>query len=305
MMLLTGDGRYIDTLERSLYNGVISGVSLDGTRFFYANPLSSDGDKTRQGWFEVSCCPPNYARLMTSLTDYLYVRDDEGIYVNLYASSSAAFTVGGNRFTLTQRTEYPWDGRIAVSIKPENSGRASLRLRLPAWAQEARLTVDGLPREAEPVGGYLVIDREWEGETTVVLDLGMAAQLVYPNPRIDATLGRVAVQRGPLVYAFEECDNPAEIRRLCLVGGTPLAVEENASLGMVGIRAEGVTLAEQTQLYSSVCPYRDRVALQAIPYFAWGNRGAGQMAIWLPATGCVDSFSPESLAHAAHDRIGA
>ncbi|MDR2566589.1 MAG: glycoside hydrolase family 127 protein [Bifidobacteriaceae bacterium] len=305
MMLLTGEGRYIDTLERSLYNGVIGGVSLDGTRFFYRNPLASDGDKAREGWFEVACCPPNYARLMTSLSDYLYVRDEEGIYVNLYASSSAAVTVAGNRFTVTQRTEYPWDGKIAVSVRPHDSGRLSLRLRLPAWAQEARLTVDGVPCEAEPVDGYLVVDREWEGETTVVLDLGMAAQLVYPNPRVDATLGRVAVQRGPLVYAFEECDNPAEIRRLSLVGGTPLVVEQNAALGMVGIRAEGVALAEQNQLYSSVCPYRDRVSLKAIPYFAWGNRGLGQMAVWLPVTGCADTQSPEVLAHAARDRIGA
>ncbi len=284
MMLLTGEARYVDVLERALYNGVIAGASLDGTRYFYGNPLASDGGEEREEWFEVACCPPNYARLMTSLGSYMYVRDAEGLYINLYASSTARFSVNGHGFVLTQKTDYPWNGRIDVTVEADEAGaKMALRLRLPDWARGARLIVDGRPLPGEPVNGYLVIDRSWGAESLVTLDLGMEAGVVYPNSRIQATLGRVAFQRGPLVYAFEEIDNAAPVRQLVAATDAPIDSEEVVSLGVLGISLDGLMRSEQSGLYSQTPPVFRRTRLRAIPYYAWGNRGLGTMMIWLPA----------------------
>jgi DUF1680 family protein len=288
MMLLTGEARYIDVLEQALYNGVICGVSLDGIRYFYGNPLASNGTEARQEWFDVACCPPNYARLMTSLGKYIYVQDAQGLYVNLYTSGSAHFAVAGHGFTVTQRTSYPWEGHVEITVLPNESDTPmTLRLRLPAWAQDARLTVDGRPTPVDAVAGYLVIDRKWDAEVIITLDLKIAPQIVYPNPRIQATLGRVALQRGPLVYAFEEVDNVAPVRQLSIMPDTtPMEIEEVTSMDVLGIKVDGIVRPPQAELYTQVRPVASRTTLRAIPYYAWGNRELGTMAIWIPAV-CI------------------
>ena len=283
MMKLTGEGRYIDVLERALYNGVISGASLSGTEFFYGNPLASDGGEARQEWFGVACCPPNYARLMTSLGRYVYVVDAEGLYVNLYASGSARFEIAGHPFTVTQSSVYPWDGRVTIRVSPATSGsRMSLRLRVPGWARSVTLRVGGVERSAEVVDGYITVDREWAQGDVVELDLPMEPRRVHPNSRVVATRGRVAFARGPLVYAFEEVDAGAPVRDVEVAHEAAPVLVEDRELGVNRLVLDGVIRQPQEDLYTTDPPAAVPVALSAVPYYAWGNRGLGGMRVWVP-----------------------
>ena len=285
MMMLTGEGRYIDVLERTLYNGVISGASLEGTKFFYGNPIGSDGDKVREDWFGVACCPPNYARLMTSLGHYIYVADSDGLYVNIYAAGSARFESDGGAFTVTQAGNYPWDGRITLRVTPnEGPARMALRLRIPEWTTSAALQVNGEAREVQVKNGYVTIDRTWQEGDVVELDLPIQSRRVYPNSRIVATRGRVAFERGPLVYAFEETDAGAAVRDIEVERETPIDLVDDPALGVKRLQIEGVIRGPQTELYSTEPPTHIPTTLSAVPYYAWGNREPGGMRVWVPET---------------------
>ena len=285
MMLLTGEARYIDVLERALYNGVISGASLEGTKFFYGNPIGSDGDKVREDWFGVACCPPNYARLMTSLGHYVYVVDGEGLYINLYASGSAQFEADGRAFVVTQASNYPWNGRIVVRVDPVEAGsRMALRLRVPEWAGGSSLTVNGTEQDFQIVDGYVTLDQAWHEGDTVELNLPIESRRIYPNSRIVATRGRVAFERGPLVYAFEEIDAGAPVRDIEVAHDSAPAVEDDPALGVTRIVLDGIVRMPQEELYSTEPPSTVSTSLSAVPYYAWGNRGPGGMRVWVPET---------------------
>src|SRR5690606_15719015 len=253
MALLTGEATYVDVLERALYNGVISGVSADGTRYFYGNPLASDGTVERSGWFDCACCPPNLARLLTSLEHYVYTAEADGLTVNLYVSGTARFDHKGHTVRLTQTSDQPWDGRVRLTVEADTD--FTLRLRVPDWAEHAALTVDGVETEAETEGGHLVLTRTWTPGTEIELDLGMAPKLVRANPKVAATLGKAAIQKGPVVYCVEEIDNAAPVPELAVRSDAPLRVERSEATGLDEITVDGVIdRREDDALYTAASP---------------------------------------------------
>ncbi|MBU6399982.1 MAG: glycoside hydrolase family 127 protein [Verrucomicrobia bacterium] len=287
LALLYGDARYADVLERSLYNGVLDGVALDGKRFFYGNPLASDGHYRRSGWFSCACCPPNVARTLAALGGYAYAVKNDALYVNLFIQGSANTTVAGRSLTLKVTTDYPWDGRVTFKSELASPTRFALHLRVPGWCQTATLTVNRkrvtAPRRER---GYFVLDRDWRAGDTVELDLPMPVRLLAANPEVRADRGRVAIQRGPLVYCLEDCDQGAPLPSLCLPANPRMRAVREPSLlgGIVVIKGSASAAADGRwagELYQPPPPRRP-VAIQAIPYYAWGNRRAGDMEVWVP-----------------------
>lgn len=283
------DSRYADALERALYNGVLSGVSLDGESFFYENPLASQGLHHRQPWFDCACCPPNLARLLASLGQYVYGIADDALAVHLYVQSEARVTLAGQPVILRQTTDYPWQGRVALLLDLPTPTRFSLRLRLPGWSPGATLAVNGasLDLAGRVERGYIVIDREWRAGDEVVLDLPMPIERIYAHPDVRADVGRVALQRGPLVYCVEGVDHAAPLDRLALPVDAPLsaAFEADTLGGVVVVRGDALA-AEAADwgdaLYRATPPHRTPTPLTAVPYYAWDNRAPGDMLVWLP-----------------------
>ncbi|MDH7568643.1 MAG: glycoside hydrolase family 127 protein [Armatimonadota bacterium] len=289
LLQLTADARYADVMERALYNGVLSGVSLDGERFFYVNPLASVGDHHRQPWFGCACCPPNVARLLASLGHYIYSRRDDDVAVHLYIQSSAQLTVGGGAATLTQSTEYPWEGRVCLAWRLERPARFAMLLRIPGWCREARLWVNGsaIPLKDVVERGYARVAREWRDGDRVELDLPMRPERIYAHPAVRQNVGRVALQRGPLVYCLEEADHPVSVHRLLLPRNAPVKARFDNSVlgGVVLLEGEGVALREngwEGALYRATPPDASPCLLTAVPYFAWDNRAPGTMTVWIP-----------------------
>ncbi len=290
MFLLHGESRYIDVLETALYNGILSGLALDGTSFFYQNPLGSHGDRHRHSWFGCACCPPNIARLLASLGQYIYAQDDEGIWVNLYIGGTALATVAGNTgVEIRQETDYPWSGDIKLTLTPKAPVPFAFNLRIPSWCDEFTVRINGKLDNSQRMdtNGYLSISREWQPNDTVELILSMPTVRIYAHPLVTENLGRFALRRGPLVYCFEECDNPDGILQT-------LSIPENAELeaeftadrlgGITQIRGRGM-ITEPTdwkdQLYRRTPHKRKSIEVTAIPYYAWCNREQGQMAVWI------------------------
>jgi uncharacterized protein len=281
MLLATGDSGYADAAERMLLNGLLAGVSLTGTEYFYVNPLQfrehahPDENRSpahgRRGWFDCACCPPNVMRTLAGLSDYLATGDPDGIQIHLYADS----TVEANGVRLEVRTGYPWDGTVRVRITGTPDGEWTLSLRVPGWAEGARL--DGTPVDA---GGYATVRRRWRAGDTVELTLPMTVRVTGAADRIDAVRGCVAIERGPLVYAIE--DPGADDFRLAAVG----AVEHRPDLleGVTTIEVAGTTAdhGRRRWPYAKSRGVRTPVTLTAVPYFAWANRGIGPMRVWLP-----------------------
>ncbi len=288
MALLYGDAAYADVLERALYNGTLAGVSLDGRRFFYVNPLESAGGHHRSPWFGCACCPPNVARTLAALGGYLYAVGDGALWVNLYVQGSARAELGGTPTTLTVTTEYPWEGRVSLRLDPARPAAFGLRLRVPGWCRGATLALNGMPvREPVLQQGYLVLDRNWSAGDTVEVDFPMPVERVAANPRVKADRGLYAIQRGPLVYCLESVDQPEPIAGLYLPLETELRAERaTGPLGdIVTVRGLARTLEPadwRRTLYRAVGAPRP-VALTAIPYYAWDNRDPGPMRVWVPA----------------------
>jgi len=293
MLLVTGESRYADLLERTLYNGFLAGHSLDGESFFYVNPLQSRSGERRHRWNPVACCPPNIMRLLASLHHYLATGTDTGIQLHQYASSVIrAVLPGAGSIELAVDTAYPWSGTIAVEIVSSVDVEWTLSLRVPAWARSA--SVDG-----EPVapGGYAAVTRRWRPGDRVVLQLDVAPRLTAPNPQIDAVRGCVAIERGPVVYCLEQLDLPpgVDLAEVALdaavqpVDGAPLAelggVPSVAAAGVVrkleGWQETAYRDAQARPGAAAAAPAR----LLAIPYYAWANREQGGMRVWIPASG--------------------
>ena len=302
MLLATGDPVYADAAERMLHNGFIAGVSLGGAEYFYVNPLQlredahPDDNRSpahgRRGWFDCACCPPNIMRTVASLDSYLATSDDGGgVQLNLYAPSEIAVETRAGRVRLSVETAYPWEGRVRVRVDETPAGQWTLSLRVPAWAQGATLTAEGDERAA-PAGEYARVSRTWSTGDTVELVLPMQVRLTAADERIDAVRGCVAVERGPLVYAVEQVDQPdgVVVDDLRLDVDGPREAEHRSDLlgGVTTVRLRGAAGRHERASW----PYRSaaepppaaggEVQVTAVPYFAWANRGAGPMRVWLP-----------------------
>ncbi len=288
MLQLDCAARYADMLERSLYNGVLSGVSLDGHKFFYENPLASLGRHHREHWFRVACCPPNIARLLASLGQYIYAVNDMDLAVHLYIQSTAQATIAGNSVTVRQETTYPWHGNIALRLSMDKPTRFGLRLRIPGWCQNAKLSVNGavfeIDRHLEQ--GYVRVERVWQADDRIELELLLSIKRMYAQPDVRQDAGCIALQRGPLVYCLESIDNGVPLHRVILPREAELTSQfEPAVLGGVTI-IHGRALIEDDSdwtgsLYRAWPSLRLLGAITAIPYYAWDNRAPGEMRVWL------------------------
>ncbi|MFO0829140.1 MAG: glycoside hydrolase family 127 protein [Phycisphaerales bacterium] len=286
LALATGDTRYADLMETSLYNGILAGVSLDGTRFFYVNPLASEGGHHRSEWFGCACCPPNVTRTLAALGGYAYATGHGALWVNLYIQGSVKANVDGVDVSMRVTTDYPWDGRVTFEIEPAREQTFGLRLRVPAWCDGASVRVNGAPAPLVLERGYAVIDRAWKKGDRVELDLPMPPRRVASDPRVAATRGEYALARGPLVYCVEKADLDASLERFALPVETPLATTKRDDVlgGVVTIDGEGLVAGAPSWdggLYRTAVPPK-RVRFSAVPYYAWDNRAPGPMRVWLP-----------------------
>ena len=299
LFLLHADARYIDVMERTLYNGLISGVSLDGKSFFYPNPLESNGQHERKPWFGVACCPGNITRFMASVPGYVYAQQGDNLYVNLFVGSTSEIKMdNGRTVKLTQETRYPWEGSVKMTVNPDKSGNFNIKVRIPGWARNEAvptdlysfvdkvsdpitLKVNGKPVEMKLDKGYAAITRNWKAGDVIELSLPMSVRRVVANDQVGADKGRVALQRGPIVYCAEWPDNSkGHVRNLMLNDDTSLKAEFVPSLlnGVTVIKGNAVGLAYDAQ--GQVI--KSEQTLTAIPYYAWANRGRGEMVVWLP-----------------------
>jgi len=295
--LLHGDAKYIDVLEWTLYNGLISGVSLGGKLFFYPNPLASFGERTRSPWFTCACCPSNISRFMPSVPGYVYAVRDNSVYINLFIESDVTVDLERGRVHLIQTTEYPWDGRIKVAIEPEKEAEFTLSLRIPGWARnqpipgdlytyldeyekESSLNVNGEEVPLVLENGYVHILRNWQKGNTVEIDLPMPVRRIISHPEVEDNQGLVALQRGPIVFCAEWPDNNGHVFNLVLPDENELKAEFRSDLlnGVVVIIGEALALAEGEDgktIKETSQPFT------AIPYHAWAHRGPGEMAVWI------------------------
>jgi len=259
-------GVYADVLERAMYNGSLSGVSLSGDKFFYVNPLSSNGDHHRQEWFDCSCCPTQISRFLPSVSGYIYRYSHDSLFVNLFVESSADIDFGGESLIVTQRTNYPWDGAVSVKLDKVPTGLKSVALRVPEWCKSFKLDVNGESTVPVMKNGYAVIETDWENDDIISYEMDMPVEIMHADPRVKANEGLVAVQRGPLVYCAEEVDNP------CLSDGfisDEAMVTTRFDDGLLG----GVIVLDVHN--------PDGTTLCMIPYYAWDNRESGCMDVWI------------------------
>lgn len=267
MNQFTGDGKYVDVLERAMYNGALAGISLAGDRFFYVNPLESLGNHHRQAWYGCACCPSQICRFLPSIGNYVYGVSDKAVWVHLYMGNKADVQVGKKSLMLTQETQYPWEGTVDLKLGLEGRLRAEVRLRIPDWCKAYALAVNGETVTAPVEKGYAVLDRTWKDGDTVRLQLEMPVEMVAADPRVKEDEGLRAIQRGPLVYCLEEVDNPEDFDSLELTKDATFLMETVPDkLG--GIVEIGAKTPEKV--------------LTFIPYYAWDNREAGKMKVWVP-----------------------
>ncbi len=304
MFLMTGDAKYMDVFERSLYNGVLSGVSLSGDRFFYPNPLEYDGKAVnnhghagRAPWFGCACCPPNVLRTLASLGGYVCAVQDDKLFVNLYAEGEATATIAGNPVKLAQTTRYPWDGQVAFRLSPQKPATFTLCLRVPGWVQGRPLpsdlyayedatpakwsvSVNGKSVSVALKQGYAAITREWKNGDTVTLDLPMPVRRVTGNPKIAATRGLVALERGPTVYALEGVDNDGAVFDAVLPDTARVTPEYRGALlgGVTVLKVEHALKAVRNESGTFTSKPAN---LTAIPYAVWANRGLSPMTVWV------------------------
>lgn len=307
LFLLHGDAKYFDVLERTLYNGLISGVSLDGGSFFYPNPLASTGGYSRKPWFGCACCPSNISRFIPSLPGYVYAVKDDQVYVNLFMSNRGELKVNRKKVVLEQETSYPWNGDIRIRVAQGNLA-FTMNLRIPGWVRGEVLpsdlyryadgqklgymvTVNGEPVEGELQKGYLQIERRWKKGDVVEVHFDMQPRVVKANDKVTADHGRVAVERGPVVYCAEWPDNDFNVHNILLNQYPVFQVVDKPDM-LCGIRE--ITTDAQALSYDTAGKLAVKdVKLTLIPYYAWAHRGEGDMAVWLPIEVSASSAQPQ------------
>jgi hypothetical protein len=292
LFLLHGNAKYIDVLERTLYNGLISGVSLSGDRFFYPNPLESDGkykfnqgEATRKPWFDCACCPVNICRFLPSLPGYIYAYRDNIIYINLFVQSEATVKIDKNNVHIIQETQYPWDGKVKITVEPEKPTQFSIYIRIPGWSlgkpvpsdlysflnkikEKPILKVNSEIQFLNMDKGFVRLNRRWNKGDTIELELPMPVYRIIAHEKVKDDKGKVAIQRGPLVYCFEGVDNGGKVLNRYIPDKMNFYVEYHPEL-LGGIN---VIIGKEDK----------KESLIAIPYYAWSHRGTGEMAVWLP-----------------------
>lgn len=299
MLHLDPHGRYADVMERALYNSVISGISLSGDHFFYANPLvahpgvdpfggiqAKDYQYRRSAWFGCACCPPNVARLLASFGGYVYSQGRNEARVNLYVAGRGELEVGGRRVILEQTTRYPWDGAVRLAVRPDQPSSFALALRIPGWCRGAKLKVNGKSMAAKAEKGYVRVNRRWQEGDVVELHMPMPVERIEAHPRVRQNAGRVALQRGPVVYCLEGVDNGAELHDLVLPLGAKLSTRFEPKLlgGVVTISGQAKrrdTAVWKGALYRRAGTPLKTVRFKAVPYAVWANRAPGEMTVWI------------------------
>jgi DUF1680 family protein len=309
MLQLQPKSEYADVMERALYNGVLSGISADGEGFFYVNPLEVHPETcqnrydhrhvkaTRQRWFTCACCPPNLARLLTSIGQYVYLQGGNHIYVNLYTDSRAELVLENTVVSITQSTNYPWEGTVGIRISCPKPQRFVLALRIPGWCRAYTITVNGEQLNDQAVeDGYLSIDREWQSGDEVTLEMPMPVEKMRAHPKIRANAGKVCLQRGPLVYCLEEEDNGGELHNVFLTASTEFQARFDEDLfdGIVVIEGDAYRITDSdwgNGLYRPSPSKANRFRIKAIPYYSWANRRVGEMRVWINALESLDLMS--------------
>lgn len=298
MNLLTGESKYIDVLERSLYNGALAGLSLKGDLFFYGNPLASSGTHSRSEWFGTACCPSNIARLVESVGDYIYAKSNNSLWINLFIGSSGTFTLKNRNVNIKQTTGYPWNGKVQISVNPDRQAEFDIHIRIPGWANnqpvpgntyryadnsdaEFSLLLNGSPVEYKMVKGYALISKKWKKGDVIILDLPMPVRRIIAIDEVKENLNRVALQRGPLVYCFEHPDNNGKAMNIIVPDNVTFTSEFKTDLlnGVVILKAQ----APVATVSSDGSKINTEIkGITAIPYYSWANRGKGQMQVWVP-----------------------
>jgi DUF1680 family protein len=298
MNLLTGDSKYADVLERSLYNGALDGLSLKGDLFFYGNPLASSGSDSRSEWFGTACCPSNIARLVESVGNYIYTKSNNGLWINLFVGSTGSFLINNKKIQVKQETNYPWDGKVQIAVIPEKKTEFDLSIRIPGWAvnkpvpgdtysylnkssETVSLTLNGMPVCYKVVNGYAVIRKLWKKGDVVLLDLPMPVQKIVAINEVKDNRNRVALQRGPLVYCFEHPDNNGKAMNIVIPDNTSFTAEFKPDLlsGVVELSSDAIVVNISGNGLSATT---EKKRVSAIPFFSWANRGEGQMQVWMP-----------------------
>jgi DUF1680 family protein len=287
MNLLEGDSKYIDVLERSLYNGALDGLSLTGDHFFYGNPLASSGQHARREWFGTACCPSNISRLVASVGDYIYAKNESGIWLNLFIGNETDFELKGNSVGLKVDTDFPWDGTVKIEVNPEKDTPFDFHLRIPGWVTETPvpgnlytpvntefpifdIQINGMPAKFDQKDGYAVLSRTWQKGDIITFTLPLPVRELQARPEVTANTNRVALQRGPLVYCVEGTDNDGIVSTLVLPSNAEFRVDDYEVLQepVKAIRFSGMKSGEKTEAV-------------AIPYYTWANRGKNEMQVWI------------------------
>lgn len=298
MNSLTGNAVYIDVLERSLYNGALDGLSLQGDRFFYGNPLASTGRHSRREWFGTACCPANIARLVESLGNYVYAKSANGIWVNLFAGSNTSIELAKGKIDLKMATQYPWNGKITLQVDPVKKQKFALHLRIPGWASgtavpgdlytfleqdpsRPSLMINGKMAEYKDDNGYAVVDREWKKGDQVIWDIPMPVKKIMAKDQLKQDKDRIALQRGPLVYCAEGADNDGKAWNIIFPGATTVNTATGKILDEPVITLEA-TVPVVVAASNGFSLETVNKKITAIPYYTWCNRGSNQMQVWLP-----------------------
>jgi DUF1680 family protein len=286
MLHLDLDGAYADVMELALYNGALSGLSREGTHYFYANPLESRGQHRRWAWHLCPCCTMNVSRLVASIAGYAISASKDGVAFHIYGGFETETEIGGRKVQLRETSDYPWSGAIHLAVDPDEPVAFDLRLRVPGWARGAKLSVNGSPFDAPVERGYASVRRLFSAGDVVTLDLPTPAERIYAHPYVRMDVGRAALRRGPLIYCVEEADNPGgPVQTLTLPRDAALEPDPRPDLfgGVVTLKAAAQRLvaSPEAALYASRPPPSRNAPLTAIPYFLWSNRGSGSMQVWL------------------------
>lgn len=265
MNQFTGDSKYIDVLERAMYNGALAGISLTGDRFFYVNPLESKGDHHRQAWYGCACCPSQLSRFLPSIGNYIYGISEKAIWVNLFIGNETNIRLDGKEIKLKQETDYPWDGHVKFRIESDQPVNKEIRLRIPGWCKQYRLTLNGQTQTVANEKGYAIL-KKWNPGDRIELTMDMPVEKVAADPRVKADLGKRAIQRGPLVYCIEEANNKDDFDHLAITPGTRFQATFKPDF------LNGVEVIQAVNGTKEIT---------FIPYYAWDNQEAGKMKVWL------------------------